>query len=49
MLFDKDDGISGYYQWKLHEDSKRFTGVYTPLGVRVLNCMPLGINVGPSV
>jgi hypothetical protein len=24
-LFDKDDGISGYYQWKLHKDSKRFT------------------------
>ena len=49
VLFDKDDGISGYYQWKLHEDSKRFTGVYTPLGTRVFNCMPLGINVAPSV
>ena len=49
VLFDKDDGISGYYQWKLHENSKRFTGVYTPLGVRVFNCMPLGINVAPSV
>jgi hypothetical protein len=49
VLFDKDDGISGYYQWKLHRDSKRFTGVYTPLGVRVFNCMPLGINVAPSV
>ncbi len=48
VLFDKDDGISGYYQWKLHKDSKRFTGVYTPLGVRVFNCMPLGINVAPS-
>ena len=49
VLFDKDDAISGYYQWKLHEDSKRFTGVYTPLGTRVFNCMPLGINVAPSV
>ena len=49
VLFDKDDGISGYYQWKLHETSKRFTKVYTPLGVRVFNCMPLGINVAPSV
>jgi RNase H-like domain found in reverse transcriptase/Integrase zinc binding domain/Integrase core domain/Zinc knuckle len=47
-LFDKDDGISGYYQWKLHKDSKRFTAVYTPLGLRVFNCMPLGINVAPS-
>ena len=26
VLFDKDDGVSGYYQWPLHEDSKRFTG-----------------------
>jgi hypothetical protein len=48
VLFDKDDGISGYYQWKLHEESKRFTAVYTPLGLRVFNCMPLGINVAPS-
>ena len=48
VLFDKDDGISGYYQWKLHQDSKRFTAVYTPLGLRVFNCMPLGINVAPS-
>ena len=40
--------ISGYYQWKLHENSKRFTGVYTPLGIRVFNCMPLGFNVAPS-
>ena len=35
VLFDKDDGISGYYQWKLHENSKRFTGVYTPVCVCV--------------
>jgi hypothetical protein len=48
VLFDKDDGISGYYQWPLHEDSKRFTAFYTPLGLRIFNCMPLGINVAPS-
>jgi transposase InsO family protein len=49
VLFDKDDGISGYYQWPLHEDSRRFTGFYTPLGIKVFKCMPLGINVAPSV
>ncbi|TXH00892.1 MAG: hypothetical protein E6R05_06395, partial [Candidatus Moraniibacteriota bacterium] len=47
-LFCKDDGFSGYYQRKLHKESKRFTGVWTPLGVRVFNCMPMGINVAPS-
>ncbi len=48
-LWDKDDGFSGYYQYPLDEDSKYLTGVYTPLGVRVFNCMPMGINVAPTV
>jgi hypothetical protein len=48
-LLDKDDGISGYFQVALHPDSKPITGVYTPLGVRVFNVMPLGINVAPTV
>ena len=30
VVFDKDDAIFRYYQWKEHEDSKRYTGVYTP-------------------
>ncbi len=48
-LWDKDDGFSGYYQYPLEEDSKYLTGVYTPLGVRVFTCMPMGINVAPVV
>lgn len=48
MLFDKDDGFSGYYQRKLHPDSQKYTGVYTPLGVRVFKCMPMGISVAPA-
>ena len=48
VLIDKDDGISGYFQVALHPDSKHLTGVYTPLGVRVFNVMPLGINVAPT-
>jgi hypothetical protein len=47
-LIDKDDGIQGYYQWPLDEKSQRFTGVYTPRGVRVFTVMPLGINVAPA-
>ena len=47
-LIDKDDGISGYFQVVLHPDSQHLTGVYTPLGVRVFNVMPLGINVAPT-
>jgi hypothetical protein len=47
-LIDKDDGISGYFQVALHPDSQHLTGVYTPLGVRVFNVMPLGINVTPT-
>ena len=47
-LIDKDDGISGYFQVALHPDSQHLTGVYTPLGVRVFNVMPLGINVAPT-
>lgn len=47
-LIDKDDGIQGYYQWPLHEDSQCFTGVYTPRGVRVFTVMPLGINMAPA-
>jgi hypothetical protein len=41
VLIDKDDGISGYFQVALHPESKPITGVYTPLGVRVFNVMPL--------
>jgi hypothetical protein len=48
VLIDKDDGISGYFQVALHPESKPITGVYTPLGVRVFNVMPLGINVAPT-
>ena len=48
VLLSKDDGYSGYYQWKLAEESKHITGVYTPLGIRVFNCMPMGINVAPA-
>jgi transposase InsO family protein len=48
VLMDKDDGWSGYYQRRLAEESRRFTGVYTPLGIRVFTCMPMGINVAPS-
>ena len=47
-LFDKEDAISGYYQRMLAEESRRHTGVYTPLGVRVFHVMPLGINVAPA-
>jgi hypothetical protein len=49
VLWDKDDGYSGYYQYALDEDSKYLTGVYTPLGIRVFNCMPMGIDVAPAV
>jgi transposase InsO family protein len=49
VLWDKDDGFSGYYQYALDEDSKYLAGVYTPLGIRVFNCMPMGINVAPAV
>jgi hypothetical protein len=49
VLWDKDDGYSGYYQYALDEDSQYLTGVYTPLGIRVFNCMPMGINVAPAV
>jgi hypothetical protein len=48
VLMDKDDGFSGYFQVELDEDSKRFTGFYTPLGIRIFHVMPLGINVAPS-
>ncbi len=48
VLLDKDDGWSGYYQRRLAPESRRFTGVYTPLGLRVFTCMPMGINVAPS-
>jgi hypothetical protein len=37
VLWDKEDGYSGYYQYALDEDSKYLTGVYTPLGIRVFN------------
>jgi hypothetical protein len=47
-LMDIDDAVAGYYQWRLHEDDKHFTGVWTPVGIRVFNCMPLGINVAPA-
>jgi hypothetical protein len=47
VLWDKDDGFSGYYQYALDEDSRLLAGVYTPLGIRVFNCMPLGIDVAP--
>jgi hypothetical protein len=48
VLIDKDDGISGYFQVALHPDSQHLTGVYTPLGARVFNVKPLGINVAPT-
>ena len=48
VLIDKDDGMSGYYQWELHPDDRHFTGVYTPLGVRVFHRMPMAINVAPG-
>ena len=48
VLLSKDDGFSGYYQWRLAEESKHITGVWTPLGPRVFNCMPMGINVAPA-
>ena len=48
LLMDKDDGFSGYFQVELDEESKHYTGVYTPLGIRVFNVMPLGINVAPA-
>lgn len=42
------DAMKGFWQLKMHEDSKKYTAFSTPLGKFVWKVMPMGLHSSPS-
>ena len=42
------DLLTGFSQFEMHPDSKKFTAVYTPLGLLIMHRMPFGLKGAPA-